>query len=306
MSPFDRAEAGWESTWIDGPDYDRPDDDPADDDLLSCGGTVSRPRVLVEPFAGLGAVGLYALTRLPPPASRIGAKSGYAAAILDRIGPVEAVDWSDADPSVVAALRAMVEGVDLGPWLGGDARERWAEARTMRHADPAAWWVHLAGARGGIGGFKGAHVRRSSVDGFIPSRENLARRLDRIAALRLGDRIRISCERAADREYPLGATVYFDPPYIGAEKYPDAPRTDPEVVAAWWRAASTASRLLLSERAVAYDLPGRWSTLPRTGQRRRSLTTTNQEVLLDWTPAASSGDRPEGRCDRTAARGEDR
>lgn len=30
MSPFDRAEAAWESTWIDGPDYDRPDDDPAD------------------------------------------------------------------------------------------------------------------------------------------------------------------------------------------------------------------------------------------------------------------------------------
>lgn len=27
MTPFDRAEAAWESSWIDGPDYDRDDDD---------------------------------------------------------------------------------------------------------------------------------------------------------------------------------------------------------------------------------------------------------------------------------------
>lgn len=30
MNPFDRAEAAWESTWVDGPDYDRPEDDAAE------------------------------------------------------------------------------------------------------------------------------------------------------------------------------------------------------------------------------------------------------------------------------------
>lgn len=264
---------------------------------LAVAGDLMTDRVLVEPFAGLVAVSLFALARAKPPASRIGAKSGYAAEIVERVGPIDRVEWSDADASLVAALQAMIEGVDLSPWFGGDARERWREARSLRATDPAAWWIALAGARGGVGGFKGGHVRRSSVDGFIPSRESLARRLDAIASLRLSDRVTITHERADARPYPKGGVVYFDPPYLDAEPYPDAPKEDPDVVVAWRKAASVSSRVLLSERAEVYDLPGKWSRLGRKGQSRRSLTVTDDELLHEWShprgadAAATGGQR---------------
>ena len=239
---------------------------------------------LVEPFAGLGAVGLHLLAGVRPPASRIGCKAGYAAQIAEHIGAVDRVEWSDADPSLVAGLRAMIGGVDLSPWLGGDPRERWQAAREARHRDPAAWWVHLAGARGGIGGFKGAHVHRPSVDGYIPRREALARRLDEIAALRLGDRVTITCCRADQRPYAAGSVVYLDPPYLDSEPYPDAPRGSAWVPGVWTAAVEAgAASVLLSERAEVYQLPGgTWHRLRRTGQARRSLTTSTDELLHVW------------------------
>lgn len=79
--------------------------------------------LLIEPFAGLGAVGLHLLAGVRPPASRIGCKSGYAAQIGEHIGPVDRVDWSDADPSLVAGLRAMIDDV------AEEVLTRWATGR---------------------------------------------------------------------------------------------------------------------------------------------------------------------------------
>lgn len=241
-------------------------------------------RLLIEPYVGLGAVGLHLLAGVKPPASRIGCKSGYAAQISTHIGVVDQVLWSDADPALVQALQAMIEGVDISTWFGGDPHERWLEARENRFIDPASWWVHLAGARGGIGGFKGGHIRRPNVDGFIPNRESLARRLDAIAALRLGDRVTITCERADQRFYESGAKVYFDPPYLNTTPYPDDPQQGVGLLTAWWRAhASGASMLLVSERDSVYTLPdAEWHPLKRTGQNRRSLTTSDAELLNVW------------------------
>lgn len=134
--------------------------------------------------AGLASV-THWLHGQSPPCSRIGAKSGYAASIVETLqldpGEIEGYWLVEADLPNANAVEwllhhpvALADAVELASI--GEARSVWLRARgAAKEPAPdtveaaAAWWLWIAGARGGIGGFKGAHKLRASVDGFIPS-----------------------------------------------------------------------------------------------------------------------------------------
>lgn len=231
---------------------------------------------LVEGYCGMCAVTL-SYFGFRPPASRIGSKLGYAHEIVPHLGNVEEFICIDTDPALVRALQAMFSGCDISEYMGGDAREQWYKAKAARTASAAAWWVWTAGARGGIGGFKGAHKHRPNVDGFIPNRESLQARLDAIANANLP--IRVECASAATFRYREGDKVYFDPPYLNAQGYG---ATQVVTEKAWGQAIQVADVVCVSERdktSLPWLPEHSWHDLTRKGQARRSMTRTTREVL---------------------------
>lgn len=239
---------------------------------------------LVEGYAGMSALTL-SYFGLKPPASRIGAKTGYTHALRPLLGQPERFVLVDADAALVQALRAMLRGaVDLTPYMDGDPKAQWLRARERRHDDPSAWWVWTAGARGGIGGFKGKHKLRPSVDGFIPALPSLARRLQHIAQYDLP--VDVVHGRAEAFAYAPGDVVYLDPDYRNAQGYA-ASSSDADVCMAWTRATAAARIVVLSERDPgALDLrpAPAWRPIARRGQSRRSMTTTTCEYAAVWSP----------------------
>jgi hypothetical protein len=182
--------------------------------------------------------------------------------------------WLVESPlSLAAAIRSQGEG---------DAREVWEAARLASRAssvsvsDAAAWWLWSAGARGGIGGFKGAHKLRPSVDGFIPSRSALVARIASMPMLQIAV---VHADARTVMPQP-GAKVYIDPPYVGTQGYGvELPREDVERLALRWHEAGC--MVAVSEREPI-DLPGAKHynlTAARTGQHRRSLTKSHSEWL---------------------------
>jgi hypothetical protein len=245
--------------------------------------------VFCELYAGLAAVSLH-LCGFKPPVSRIGAKTGYAGAIVRELGitraDVRKFLLVDSDPSVVAVLRTLVnrEGrravaSTLRAWPS--TREWWERQRKINFEEPvhetARWLYVTAGARGGVGGFKGKHKLRPNVDGFIPTIESLA---SRVEVLDLDpDLFDIRHGRAESIRPFKGAIVYLDPPYAGRQGYSSSFSTDACSVYTRW--ARAGARVALSE--------GRRLQLPssrvidlssaRHGQFRRSLTRSSQEYL---------------------------
>lgn len=160
----------------------------------------------------------------------------------------------------------------------------WDQARSdVANGQPCApgdWLLYTAGARGGIGGFKGAHVHRPSVDGFIPAREALARRLRAFAEAPCQVEV---VTGFAETMAPIpGATVYLDPPYQGRQGFAGAGGNPlaSSLIALAGRWAAAGCRVGISEAAPVpvpgarhVDLTGR-----RAGQTRRSMT----RDALEW------------------------
>jgi len=227
-----------------------------------------------------------------PPCSRIGSKQGYASSIADTLGlRLDDLDdiWlveSDlaCSNAVCWLLRhpiALADAVELQSI--GEPRAIWHRAReASREAFPdtveaaAYWWLWVAGARGGIGGFKGAHKLRPSVDGFIPNRQSLVERI------RSAEPIAAQVLPMDAREFdpPTDAIIYIDPPYHKTQGYgPDLPRHDVVGLAQAWHRLGC--KVAVSEReplkikgAKHVEL-----TYDRRGQFRRSLTRSRIEWL---------------------------
>lgn len=252
--------------------------------------------IFVELYAGLAAVTLH-LTGQKPPVSRIGAKTGYAAAIAAELGlpplrPEDKVVLVEVNPAVANVLRALFspEGraraaAHIESRLHLPAREVWDQAhRDLTNGQlcaPGDWLLYTAGARGGIGGFKGAHVHRPSVDGFIPARAALARRLRAFEDPPC--RVEVVTGFAEGLAPIPGAVAYLDPPYQGRQGFagaggnPLAARLI-EMAVRW---AAAGCRVGISE-AVPLDVPGARHvdlTGRREGQTRRSMTRDAQEWL---------------------------
>lgn len=265
--------------------------------------------VLVELYAGLAALSL-SFFGARPPVARIGSKSGYVHAIrkhLD-ITTVSAIVWVDADPALCNAWRQLVASpstvlATLDAWQSLAARDLWLTCRDRRGADTpegaAAWWVYTAGARGGVGGFKGSHKHRPSVDGFIPSRESLRRRLTTLTDVLRDLPLTIICAPADGVDVVPDSVLYLDPPYEGTTGYGDLPISDPAGIAARW-AREGARVVALSERS-----PVQWSSdvqayelsSQRMGQARKTLTTSTTEWLSVW-----KRDAPRSRCPTCCSR----
>ena len=248
--------------------------------------------ILIELYAGLCAVGLRALGAKPI-VSRIGTKTGYAEAILKRLGnpKVEQVLAFDSDPSIVQHLNMLASAVDrrwtaqrIEEWVT-PARKLWEHARDYRHGSSVYWLLWTAGARGGIGGFKGAHKLRPHVNGFIPSRAGLVERLREFG---LDGPLRAEVRDALQvRPGTVGLTshdivVYLDPPYPGRQSYGQDPPT-PDAVGGLARAWADAGARVGLSWGEPTQLPGFSCyniTDERKGQKRRSLTKDAREFLL--------------------------
>jgi hypothetical protein len=252
---------------------------------------------VIELCAGTAAVTLAAIGAPRFPASRIGSKAGYAEAILEVMqvapGSLGAAVAVEADPVMAVLLARLLSPTcgrmadSLEKMLEEDPELLWRRARVSRSESAVMGLVWLAGARGGIGGFKGAHVRRPSVDGFIPSRESLIRRVRDFAAFvrRLQPQVRIIARDASD-VVPCDfrpTSVYVDPPYVGRQSYGAVLREPVVDLAQRW--AEAGHRVFVSE---ARRLPGaaRYVNLTnrRRGQTRRSLTVDCEEWLSVWDP----------------------
>lgn len=244
--------------------------------------------IFVELYAGLAAVTLH-LCGAKPPVSRIGAKTGYAAAIATELhlAPLTSQDrvlLVEKDPQVAEVLRTLFDrrrrdaaAAYVEAHQALDAQTAWRAAAT--HEGPGAWLLWTAGARGGIGGFKGAHVHRPRVDGFIPGRAALARRLREFPGAPCP--VEVLCGLAGALPAEGGRTVYMDPAYEGRQGYEGGKDGDaaPAVIAQRWAAAG--ARVGVSE-AHPLLLPGARHvdlTARREGQTRRSLTRDTREWL---------------------------
>ena len=241
---------------------------------------------LIELCAGTAAVSFAALGCSRFPVSRIGNKAGWVEPVLVALGlqaPVQSATLVEADPRLVALLRAllsddlralMAEQIERS--LEEPSRTVWDRARAGTEPIDTLLW--MAGARGGIGGYKGAHKLRPSVDGFIPSRASLARRLRAFAAP-VGE-VRLICADVTtlDPRAFAPAAVFIDPPYVGRQGYRFSIGERVEDIAARWSAAG--HHVVVSEaRPLQNASETRDIGALRRGQARRSLTTSTDEWL---------------------------
>lgn len=252
--------------------------------------------LFVELCAGTAAVTCWLHGRRPP-CSRVGSKAGYAAAIGEALGlaqgerivrlvendgrTVTAMTWLFLRPARLAkAVEDMADGDALSVWRCARAMVEGPVGTSVE--DAAAWWLWTAGARGGVGGFKGPHKHRPSVDGFIPSRVSLVRRLRAFP----GD-LSVGVMYADARELrPVpGAVVYVDPPYEDTLQVGrPLPREDVvELAQRWHRAGCVVG---VSEREPVPMAGATYIELTqrRNGQKRRSMTRSDAEWLTVLRP----------------------
>ncbi len=239
--------------------------------------------LLIEPFSGMGSVSLFSHSAKPP-CSRIGNKTGYAHAISEEIG-IEKNTRSilvDCDMAIVAAMNSLLSNsVELALQIesicDGDPLEVWKAAKKESKTCPASWWLWTAGARGGIGGFKGKHKLRPNVDGFIPSRSSLVSRIRSFpeidAVCVVGD--------ARELEIPKKSIVYLDPPYAETTGYGNSfTREDLLLLVERYREFQPLLIAISEKEPIMVDGARHVNlTKRRRGQTRMSLTKSSNEWL---------------------------
>ncbi len=264
--------------------------------MLTC-----RPIPLfVELCAGTAAVSLrLAQPKARPPVSRMGAKTGYADAILYHLHlqpgqGAESYLWCDPDPGVRLMLEAYRD-----PAL---AREAADVIRSWADEDPRALWDRLR-AEGAPSGVTGREVgrwtwlhgrsfnNRGPDAGFLPSESAngvevwnahppayFARVWSMVPALPATLHPAAIPPQANAR----GAVVYIDPPYQDTTGYAhDLPRAEVERLALAW--AEAGATVAISE-AEPIALPG-WEHVQIDGLRRgqkRTFSKQQAEWLTIW------------------------
>lgn len=251
----------------------------------------------VELCAGLMSVSLSLVGAPPPPISRFGSKVGYAVPILREMGlspgqGCKNLVLVEADNTLCRVLdtltrptSALAASIIIKDLSTAPAESLW---RAIRNGycdevipDEIRWLLVSAGARGGIGGFKGKHKLRPHVDGFIPNRISLSERLRSFSAHKFPTVTIMSCN-AMDIQPIPGSFVYIDPPYVGTTGYgPTLDENDVSTLANEW--ARVASVVCVSE-AKPLSLGCSWRhvnlTSCRTGQRRTMSRTTSEWLTI--------------------------
>lgn len=240
---------------------------------------------LIELCAGTAAVSLLALGAPVFPASRIGSKAGYAEICLNTLGispgSAKRVLLVEADPRIARILQTLFSAncawlaEELALVKDVEPKALWLKAKDRHDAVGDLLW--LAGARGGIGGFKGLHKLRPNVDGFIPSRSSLVERVRNFIPFE-GRAVVLNSTIESVVPPTKRTNVYIDPPYVGRQGYGFSLEKPIEDTAAYW--ASCGHKVLVSE---ARPLTGATATFEitekRVKQSRRSLTQNAVEWL---------------------------
>lgn len=238
----------------------------------------------IELCAGSAAVSL-ALFGAKPPVSYAGNKQGYAKHILDAFGCsastisevilVEPGHWGATWNVLVDPVKRTETATRIRAVAALDAKTVWENSKsemTEGSSDVIRCAAHLltiAGTHGGFekGGFKGKHKSRPSVDGFIPNRESLSKRVDELI---FPKPVRTVVGRAEDVE-PREAFCYIDPPYQSTTGYANKldRATVVEIALRW---AQCGARVVVSEACPIDELIAvGWSSTDLTDQRKGQL-----------------------------------
>lgn len=250
----------------------------------------------VELCAGSAAVSFRILYDSSPVVSYAGSKSGYASSIIKvfemDISTITSVMLVDPGPwgntlRIIDDEKMRKEAVqDILLTIEKDPREVWRNCKD--NTDNAANHLMLiASTYGGAetGGFKGFHKSRPNVDGFIPSRQTIARRISKLTK-RDGISITIHQESATDIE-PFPCYCYIDPPYRNCKtKYRNTFTRD-EVVQTARTWSRVGAKVIVSENEPIVELIKRgWSSIDitdmRHGQCRKNSTSTREWLTYNF------------------------
>lgn len=267
--------------------------------------------VFVELFAGSAAVSL-SICNTSPPVSYVGSKKGYSDIILQTLlldkADVDTIVlndlglWGDIWPAVLTDVSAVSDKLELFSKLPDpkgfytSIKTRLTTENITIHEKAALQLCFIAGTYGSkeVGGFKGLHKLRPNVDGFIPSRRNLA---VRVRTMLSGlQKVKWECYKTDAGKVPThlflnnGTTapqvgqrvvVYLDPPYLGSESvYKNKiSRTDVIELARKWK--NSGADVAVSESSPIQELVEEgWTSVDvthdRTGQFRKNTNSSNE------------------------------
>lgn len=149
----------------------------------------------------------------------------------------------------------------------------------------AAALCKIAATYGGgeIGGFKGPHKLRPSVDGFIPNRRTLAARVRRFRWP-----VPVAAEKtcASKAKVPAGAWVYIDPPYQGTSGYLNH-FSRQSVVSVAQRLVQEGCHVAVSEGEPIVELLDLGWTAHSLTAERRGQTRRNTRSGAEWLMVSS-------------------
>lgn len=252
----------------------------------------------VELCAGTAAVSLrLAKAKAKPPVSRMGAKTGYADAILYhlRLQPGQGAEryvWCEPDDGARLLLGAYTD-----PEL---CREAAGILRSWAGEEPRALWDRLRGEAVGTGArevarwtwLHGRSFNNKGPDaGFLPSESTNGVEVWNAHPPGYFARAWLALPRCPATIHPdarhvdpiPGAVVLFDPPYVNTTGYAhDLPRPDVVAIAERWAAAGCT--VAICEQEPIAELPT-WERVEIGGLRRgqvRTFSKQKSEWLTIW------------------------
>ena len=263
-----------------------------------------RVPLFVELCAGTAALSLrLARSKARPPVSRMGAKTGYADAILARMGlqagqGADGYLWCEPDAGVRLLLHAYTDrrlaraAADvIRGWAEEDPRALWERLKAegpVRAPEPreVARWSTVQGWQyAGTGLLDPAKCGEGNVDSKgrrwgVSDQAWIADRLD--ALPELPARIMPDASEVDPARLPAGSWVYIDPPYVGTTGYAhDLPRAQVVRLARLWRDAG--AHVAISEAEPIADLVAEgWHAHELTGERvgqKRTFSKQQREWL---------------------------
>ena len=254
--------------------------------------------VFIELCAGTAALSLrLARARAKPPVSRMGAKTGYADAILSRMGlqpgqGAERYIWAEPDAGVRLLLECY-RNAELAH-AAAEVVRQWADEQ------PRALWGRLR-AEGPVKAVEAREVARWVVrEAWTmcdakpvysgpgrPGNETKAVQADRLTH-RLDDLPELpgfvvaGAAEVKPARLPAGSWVYIDPPYVGTTGYAhDLPRAEVVRLARAWHAAGV--HVAVSEAVPLAELVADgWHAHELTHERvgaRRTFSRQQREWL---------------------------
>lgn len=268
--------------------------------------------LFVELCAGTAAVSLrLARSKARPPVSRMGAKTGYADAILARMGlqagqGAASYLWAEPDLGVQLLLHAYTDrqlaqdaAAVVRSWAEEEPRALWERLRAegaVRAVEPreVARWVNVQARTDNFGGFAAPvddNPGRTGWRGHGPGCECLAERFD--ALPELPGCIVPDATEVKPARLPKGSWVYIDPPYVGTTGYAhDLPRSEVLRLARLWHQAG--AHVAISEAEPLAELVAEgWHahclTRERIGQKRTFSKQQAEWLTLSRPPMGQLG-----------------